>query len=194
VAEYAFESTWVVEAPIEKVWAVLEDREHWRDWFPGLREVRELEPGDSAGAGAVLEAVVRASLPYELAFRARITRVEPPRLLELTALGDLEGSGRGTLAEEDGVTTVRFEWRVATTKPWMNALAPVARPVFGLNHHLLMRSAGSALARRLGARLLANESGPAERQEGRAATVAVVAVLLLAGTAAVLGRRRTPRG
>jgi hypothetical protein len=147
-----------------------------------------------AGEGAVLEAVVRASLPYELAFRARITRVEAPRLLELTALGDLEGSGRGTLAEEDGATTIRFEWRVATTKPWMNALAPAARPVFGLNHHLVMRRAARALANRLDARLLANESGPAERQEGRAATVAVVAVLLLAGTAAVLGRRRTPRG
>jgi hypothetical protein len=66
--------------------------------------------------------------------------------------------------------------------------------VFGLNHHLVMRRAARALANRLDARLLANESGPAERQEGRVATGAVLAVLLLAGGAVVLGRRRAPRG
>jgi hypothetical protein len=44
---------------------------------------------------------------------------------------------------------------VATTAPWMNAVAPVARPVFEWNHHAIMRWGAEGLARRLGARLLA---------------------------------------
>lgn len=198
MAEYAFSTTWVVEAPRERVWAVLRDIPHWRDWFPGLRDVQELEPGDAAGVGAVLQATVRASLPYRLAFRARITRVEAPRLLELTALGDLQGSGRGTLAEEEGVTTIRFDWRVGTTKRWMNVLAPIARPVFAWNHDLAMSGAGRRLAGVLGVRLLANESRPVDRQAGPIAAATLTATLLLTGTAVAAGgwqaRRRRARG
>lgn len=190
MADYAFQTTWVLDAPIERVWAALRDSEHWPEWFSGVREVRLVEPGDADGTGAVIEAAVRGPVPYELAFRARLTRVEAPRLLELTALGDLEGWGRWTLAEEAGRTTTRFEWRVATTKPWMNALAPVARPVFALNHDLVMGSTGRGLARRLGVRLLANESGPVERDvRGTATAAALVGAVLLAGAAVVVGRR-----
>ena len=50
---------------------------------------------------------------------------------------------------------VLYDWRVSTTKPWMNALGPVARPVFEYNHDVVMRWGGEGLARRLGCRLLA---------------------------------------
>lgn len=190
MAEYAFQTTWVLEAPIERVWAALRDSGSWRDWFPALRGVELVDPGDADGVGAVLEATIQAPLPYALRFRARITRVEPPRLLELTALGDLEGTGRGTLAEEGGITTLRFDWRVATTKAWMNAVAPIGRPVFGWSHGAVMTRAGRGLAAHLGARLLANESGPIERDvRGTATAAAVIGAVLLTGAAVVVGRR-----
>jgi uncharacterized protein YndB with AHSA1/START domain len=175
------------------VWSVLRDNDHWQDWFPALRAVRVVEPGDEDGVGAVLEATVRGRLPYALVFRVRITEVEAPRLLVLTSVGDLEGTGRGTLAEEAGVTTVRFEWRVTTTKAWMNALAPAARPAFGWNHHRVMTGAAPRLADRLGVRLLANESGPVEPDRSTLAAAAVVGVLVLTA-AAIAVRRRVDRG
>lgn len=53
--------------------------------------------------------------------------------------------------------TVRFDVRTTRLeRPWMNALAPVARPVFEWNHNAVMRWGGEGLAELLGARLLAS--------------------------------------
>ena len=88
-----------------------------------------------------------------------VTRIEKPRLLEGTAAGELDGTGTWHLSESGGVVTVRYDWRVRTTKPWMRFVAPLARPVFAWNHHGVMRAGGEGLARRLGTVLLA--AGPA---------------------------------
>jgi hypothetical protein len=69
--------------------------------------------------------------------------------------GDLRGSGTWRLFEQDRITAVVYEWTVDTTRPWMNALRPIARPVFEYNHDLVMRWGGEGLARRLGTQLLA---------------------------------------
>jgi hypothetical protein len=45
--------------------------------------------------------------------------------------------------------------RRGTTRAWMNALAPAARPVFAWNHHVIMRWGGKGIARLLRWRLLA---------------------------------------
>ena len=42
-----------------------------------------------------------------------------------------------------------------TTRAWMNVLAPIARPIFAVNHDYVMRNGGQGLARLLGAPLLA---------------------------------------
>ena len=191
MTDYAFATTWVLEASIERVWQALGDVERWREWFPLVRAVRLVEPGDADGAGAVGEITVRGTLPYGLTMRIAVTRVEAPRLLELTSLGDLDGWGRWTLAEEAGITTTRFEWRVTTTKAWMNALAPVARPAFAWNHDVAMTAAGRGLARHLGVRLLANDSGPVERDRSARTFLAVAVAVLLA--TAVLARRGSGR-
>ena len=83
-----------------------------------------------------------------------ITRVDRPQRMDGAAVGELTGTGSWRLYEDDGATAVLFEWRVQTTRWWMNVLAPVARPVFRWNHNRLMRSGGHGLARRLGAELL----------------------------------------
>ena len=41
---------------------------------------------------------------------------------------------------------VTFDWEVHTTRAWMNALAPLARPVFHSSHDRLMRRGGRDLA------------------------------------------------
>jgi len=85
----------------------------------------------------------------------RTTKVERPDLLEGDASGELAGLGRWRLFEQGGVTAVLYEWNVRTTRAWMNLLAPVARPVFAVNHDYVMRNGGQGLARLLGAPLLA---------------------------------------
>jgi hypothetical protein len=84
----------------------------------------------------------------------RTTRVEAPHLLEGDANGNLRGTGRWRLWEGDGATAVTYEWDVETTIAWMNAVAPVGRPVFHWSHDVVMRQGGEGLARLLGVPLL----------------------------------------
>src|SRR5262245_57677749 len=96
-------------------------------------------------------------LPYRLEFFVRTTKVEKPHLLEGDASGELAGTGRWRLFERAGVTAVLYEWNVHTTRPWMNTLAPLARPLFAVNHDYVMRNGARGLSRLLGARLLASD-------------------------------------
>jgi hypothetical protein len=50
------------------------------------------------------------------------------------------------------MTTVRYEWRVRTTKRWMNLAAPLLAPLFAWNHDQVMCAGGRGLAEYLGAR------------------------------------------
>ena len=155
MAEYRFLTTWLIEAERERVWDAIYDSERWPEWWHGVEEASRIAGGDERGIGQVGSYVWRSRLPYPVRFQITTTRVDPPRLLEGDAVGELEGTGRWRLFSEGGVTAVLYEWNVATTKAWMNLLAPLARPVFQWNHDWVMRNGATGLARLLDARLLA---------------------------------------
>jgi uncharacterized protein YndB with AHSA1/START domain len=162
MTEYAFLTTWCLEAPRERVWDAIWESERWPDWWDGVVSSQRLVEGDESGVGQVGRYTWRSRLPYNLDFEMTTTRVEKPHLLEGQAEGELAGVGRWRLFEEDGaagdgpVTVVVYEWSVHTTRPWMNLLAPIARPVFAWNHDWVMRNGGTGLAGLLGCRLLAS--------------------------------------
>jgi uncharacterized protein YndB with AHSA1/START domain len=150
MAHYLFVTTWEVAVPIGRLWSEVCDPETWSSWWPGLASVRRIEPGDSEGRGAVKEFRFKSVLPYTLSFRGRITRVEAPKLIEIRTVGELEGVALYELADLGERTRTRLTWSVTTRKPWMNLLAPLARPVFSWNHDLLMKAGAKGLSRRLG--------------------------------------------
>lgn len=154
MAEYAFLTRWRLAAPREQVFDALHASEGWPEWWPGLESVVKLEDGDAEGRGSLGRYTWRSLIGYRLAFEMRITDVDPPSALAGQAEGELAGTGRFRLREEGGATAVVFEWRVETRRAWMNALAPVARPVFRWNHDWIMRQGARGLARRLDAQLL----------------------------------------
>jgi uncharacterized protein YndB with AHSA1/START domain len=155
MAEYRFLTTWLLEAERERVWDAIYDSERWPEWWKGVLEAEKLEEGDASGVGQYGRYVWRSRLPYRVQFFILTTRVERPHLLEGEASGELEGVGRWRLFEQDGITAVTYEWNVHTTRAWMNALAPVAKPIFEVNHDWVMRNGGQGLASLLGAELLA---------------------------------------
>jgi uncharacterized protein YndB with AHSA1/START domain len=161
VSEYRFLTTWILDCERERVFDAIHDSEEWPRWWRGVERVVELVPGDADGIGQVGRYTWKSKLPYELTFVMRTTRKERPVLLEGEASGELTGTGRWRLFEQDGaggaVTAVVYEWNVATTKRWMNALAPLARPVFEWNHDWVMGNGGEGIARLLGCRLLASD-------------------------------------
>lgn len=156
MARYSFLTTWLLESPREPVYDAIYDQASWPQWWRGVEEATELSPGDGDGIGTVAKMVWRSVLPYRVEFQITTTRVERPRLLQADAVGELTGVGRWRLFEQGGVTAVLYEWDVATTRAWMNLLAPVARPVFEWNHDWVMARGGEGIADLLGCRLLAS--------------------------------------
>ena len=155
--EYRFLTTWLLEAERERVWDVVYDSDNWPQWWKGVEEVERLEDPDENGIGQYSRAVWKSKLPYRVEFFVRSTKVEKPFLLQGDASGELAGVGRWRFFEQDGVTAVIYEWYVRTTKPWMNLLAPIAKPLFQVNHDWVMRNGGEGLAKKLGVPLLASD-------------------------------------
>jgi uncharacterized protein YndB with AHSA1/START domain len=152
---YSFLTTWLLEASRHAAWEVLQDPVRWPEWWRGVVRVSELDAGDSDRVGSRYRIAWRSRIPYELEFDFTVQRVDPPCCMVGEADGDLRGSGTWRLFEQDRITAVVYEWTVDTTRPWMNALRPIARPVFEYNHDLVMRWGGEGLAQRLGTQLLA---------------------------------------
>jgi uncharacterized protein YndB with AHSA1/START domain len=155
MAEYRFLTTWLLDSRRELVWEAIYEQERWPSWWRGVEEAEELKPGEPSGVGSVSRLVWKSLLPYRVEFEVTTVRVEPQHLLEGHAVGELEGTGRWRLYEHDGATAVLYEWNVATTKPWMNLMAPLLRPAFEWNHDWVMARGGEGISRLLGCELLA---------------------------------------
>jgi len=151
---YALVSHWHLDASIERVWDAIYAVEAWPRWWKYVLAVVELEKGDDRGVGAVRRYTWSSRLPYRLTFDMRSTQVQRPNLLAGEAIGELTGTGVWTLAAHSGSTQVRYDWEVATTRAWMNALAPLLAPAYRWNHGQVMAAGARGLAQYLGVRLL----------------------------------------
>jgi hypothetical protein len=154
VAGYEFLSTWCLDdVSLPETFAMLRNSVEYPRWWKGVRSAEVRRRGDPSGVGDVIEFRWRSFLPYTLRFQIELTRVEPPYLMEAVASGDLSGRGAWRLYEGRGVAVV-YEWRVATTRRWMNAFEPIARPAFVWNHDVAMRRGARGLAETLRAALV----------------------------------------
>ena len=151
---YSFVTTWQIEAPIQAVSDTICQSLSWPHWWSNVVSVEEITPGDSRGIGSVRRYTWRGRLPYRLTFDICVIRFEPLAIIEGIASGDVEGQGRWSFAAHGPVTIVRYEWRVRTTRAWMNLLALFAKPVIQWNHNAVMHQGGKALARKLNARMV----------------------------------------
>lgn len=154
-ARYELLTTWLLRAPRAAVWDALQDPTAWPLWWRGVERVEELDGGDGARIGSRYRVRWRSVVPYSVEFEFEVERVELPLLMHGRARGDLDGTGTWRLYEQDGLTAVTYDWRVTTTRAWMNLVAPIARPVFEWNHGWVMARGGEGLAARLGASLVA---------------------------------------
>lgn len=158
MAEYHLLTIWRIEAPLEQVYAAIEDSMRWPDWWPSVRKVDQTSAGDANGIGNVRRYVWRGRLPYRVAFDMCATRIDELAALEGVATGDLTGSGCWKFSVQGKLSIVHYEWHVHTKRWWMNLVAPVARAIFIRNHAQIMTQGGKALARLLKAPLVGQEN------------------------------------
>jgi hypothetical protein len=148
MTRYRFLTTWLFEAPIERVWERLDDPARWPEWWRGV-ERTEILGSDH------WRSTWKSLLPYSLTFDFEIERRERPYVLAGRASGELAGTGVWRLYEARGQTASTWDWRVGTTAQWMNVIGPLARPVFSWNHGWVMRRGAEGLAQDLGCGLIA---------------------------------------
>ncbi|MES2879591.1 MAG: SRPBCC family protein [Pseudomonadota bacterium] len=158
MAEYYLLTIWRIEAPLEAVYAAIENSLRWPDWWPSVRQVEQTANGDEHGINSVRRYAWQGQLPYLVLLEVCATRVERGVTIEGAAQGDLEGVGRWHFSRQGTISVVHFEWHVRSTRWWMNLLAPVARSVFIRNHEQIMAQGGRALARLLSAPLIGQET------------------------------------
>lgn len=146
MTEYKFITTWIIDAPIEKVWTEIINYQNWPTWW---KYVESVIPNQNYH-----RFTWKTPLSYKLSFDSKLTKVEPPKVLELIATGDVDGVGLWELEPTENGTLVCYTWKVKTTKTWMNILAIFIRPLMEWNHNAIMEEGGKALAQRLAAKLI----------------------------------------
>jgi hypothetical protein len=153
MSRYELVSTWRVEAPIHRVWSVLEDVARWPSWWSYVLDVETLERGGPGGIGDTHRLTWGTTVPYQLTVSMRRSVSQAPRLMESTFEGDLHGTTRWTLAQQGAATEVRHDWDVTTPGTWMSMMSPLLGPMFRWNHGLVMADGAGGIARHLAAQL-----------------------------------------
>ncbi len=139
LTHYVFQSVWSVDAPFDDVYSVLADVRTYPLWWPEIRTVQDLGNGR-------FQMVARSTLPYDLRF-VGVERVENrrPGVIDASLSGDLEGYARWTVEAVGAGCRLVYDQEVNTHKALLNALAPIARPAFRMNHSLMMRHGQAGL-------------------------------------------------
>jgi uncharacterized protein YndB with AHSA1/START domain len=121
-----------IRRPADVVWPYLVDWEGLPRWMHDASEVRVT--GSREGVGAEVEATIRIG-GVTTKDPIRVTRWEPPAVLEIAHLGWVKGSGYMELSPtEDGS---QLFWREALNPPWgvlgrigLRLYAPMLRRTF----------------------------------------------------------------
>ncbi|MFD0359444.1 SRPBCC family protein [Streptomyces sp. NPDC127110] len=135
---YRFRSVWDLDAPPALVYSLLADPARYPDWWPQVRRAERID-------GRTGTALIRSVLPYGI--RVTVTELldDPTRgVLEAALDGDIEGWARWTVrprgAAGAGRTRAVYEQEVEVRAAPLRRFALAGRPLFRLNHALMMRA------------------------------------------------------
>lgn len=139
---YRFRDIWFIAAPAPSVFDAVVDLARYPQWWPDVRSVRRIDEETA-------ELICRATLPYQLVLRMRRAEQDAPAgRLRVHLSGDLEGSLAALVLTHSAGTRLDITQQVVATKPLLRRLS-IARPLFRVNHALMMRRGQHGLRRLL---------------------------------------------
>jgi hypothetical protein len=112
------------------VWEALTQVEHYRDWWPWLRQF----DGERFAAGERWRCVVKAPLPYSLRFEIGLIEVAAPDRAGAELTGDIAGRAEIALDDEAHGSVLRLTSDLAGTSGLIGVLDRLARPVASFGH------------------------------------------------------------
>ena len=152
--QYSFITHWELRAPLEQVWDAIYNSLDWPKWWKGVHEVIEIKKNDANGINGIRKYTWKSFLPYTLTFTMRLTENDYLKNMKGVAFGELEGRGEWFFSEANGIVHIQYNWDVVTNKTWMNYLSFLLKPLFALNHNVVMHWGAKGLAKKLGTALL----------------------------------------
>jgi uncharacterized protein YndB with AHSA1/START domain len=129
-----------IDRPADAIWPYLVDWERLERWMQEARDIRVV--GDRReGVGVEASATVRIA-GLRTTDRIRVTRWEPPHILEMAHLGWVKGAGYMELSPMDRGT--HLFWREELIPPWgviggigLRIVTPLMRRTFARDLRLL---------------------------------------------------------
>lgn len=141
---------WCFDAPIERVWEMLNQPERFPEWWPGF-ERAEVE-GDG-GVGTLSRYRVRGDFGLGFDFETRVDERREPEYLLVSSRGDLTGTGEWRLERDGSGTKVVYTWDVDLGRRGLRLFSrlPGSRRRMERSHDRVMSAGGENLARLLAA-------------------------------------------
>ena len=148
---YHFVTKWFFQAPIERVWEEIIDVETWPTWWQSIKKAKIRGAERKPQLGSVVDCEVMGSRLYTLRFWFEVATLQPPKIMEIKASGDLLGSGKWLLERQADGTAVTFYWDVGMTNPIMNLLGklPFIKAWMENNHNKVMANGYRVLKQKL---------------------------------------------
>ena len=149
MSRFHFVTEWTFEAPIEQVWALLNEPERFPEWWPGFEQAAKVS-GDGE-IGSMTRYRVRGDFGLAFDFTMQVKEKREPEHLRLMADGDFTGFGEWRLQSENGQTAVSYTWEVEVNRFWPRLLGrlPGSYRYLKRSHDRVMDAGGANLARLL---------------------------------------------
>jgi Polyketide cyclase / dehydrase and lipid transport len=140
---YSFACTWAMPSPPAVLYATLERLDLYPQWWQQVKVAERIDED-------TCRVVVQSRLPFSLRITAHRSRADAATgVLEARLSGDLVGFSRWVLTPApDGTTTLTFSEEVEAVRPLLRRLA-FARPLFEVNHRMMMRAGERGLREHL---------------------------------------------
>lgn len=144
--DYAFLTTWRVEATADEVYDILSNGPDLVRWWPSVYlDAREAQSGDKDGVGRVIALTTKGRLPYILRWQFRVTETQRPNGFSLEAWGDFVGRGVWTFLQDGPHVTITYDWRIRADKRLLRYLSFMMKPLFAANHRWAMAKGEESL-------------------------------------------------
>jgi hypothetical protein len=118
------------DQPRSVVWDALTRVEHYRDWWPWLREF----DGVAFAAGERWCCVVKPPLPYALRFEIALAEVDAPQWARAELVGDITGVAQIAVDDLTRGSALRLVSDLAGRSGLVGLVDRLARPVAAFGH------------------------------------------------------------
>mgnify|MGYP000085348036 CR=1 FL=1 len=118
------------------VWDALSRPQDYPRWWSWLRSV----DADALTEGTTARCLIRAPVPFTLRLALHVDRVEPGRRIEVTAAGDLTGTGAVSLIPHPTGTEIHLVWDLVPHQRLARAAGLLSGPLLQWGQDWVVRT------------------------------------------------------